>query len=233
MATGRKPASGRKKTNQPHATNLKVPNGGKEAAYKAGEMHGVNGHRTHAHQPCVWDISEGELKCPYCEAGLDLVWRGYVPLWDRDWTLRYVLVNDEYLYSVDAIPIRAQVVVSRAKNPISPIVVREEKHGFKALPDTPPFNVDVCMRDICLLLWKNELLNRWYAKTDVSQLMASLPKPIGMKMPAKANPPIDQAARLARHEAEVKAQEVGDAEQLGTMINRLIKPSPNGKADKH
>lgn len=233
MATGRKPASGRKKTNQPHATNLKVPNGGKEAAYKAGEMHGVNGHRTHAHQPCVWDITEGEMKCPYCEAGLDLVWRGYVPLWDRDWTLRYVLVNDEYLYSVDAIPVRAQVVVSRAKNPISPIVVREEKHGFKALPDTPPFNVDICMRDICLLLWKNEALNRWYAKTDTAALMASLPKPIGMKMPAKVNQADDQAARLLRHAAEAKARESGEVEQLGGVINRLTKPSENGKAGKH
>lgn len=233
MATGRKPASGRKKTNQPHATNLKVPNGGKEAAYKAGEMHGVNGHRTHAHQPCVWDISEGELKCPYCEAGLDLVWRGYVPLWDRDWTLRYVLVNDEYLYSVDAIPIRAQVVVTRAKNPISPIVVREEKHGFKALPDTPPFNVDMCMRDICLLLWKNELLNRWYAKTDVTQLMASLPKPIGMKMPAKVKPTDDQAAQLARHVAEVGEGATGADETVGAAINRMLKKSTANGSGKH
>lgn len=233
MATGRKPASGRKKNTQPHATHLKVPNGGKEAGYKAGEMFGVNGHRTHAHQPCVFDLTEGELQCPYCAAGLDLVWRGYVPVWDRDWTLRYVLVNEEYFCSADAIPIRAQVIASRGKNPISPIVLREEKHGFKALPDAPPYNTDICMRDICLLLWKNEPLNRWYAKTDVAKLMESLPKPIGMKMPTKAKPADDQAARLARHDAEVKAHEAGEVEQVGNVINRLIKPSANGKADKH
>lgn len=230
MATGRKPSPGRKKNCVPHATHLKVPNGGKEHGFKAGELYGVNGHRTHAHQPCVWDISEGELQCPYCAAGLDLVWRGYLPVWDRDWTLRYVLVNEEYFMSVDAISIRGQLVITRAKNPISPIVVREEKHQFKALPDQVPYNTDICMRDICMLLWKNEPLNRWFAKTDVAKLMESLPKPIGMKMPPKTKPVDDQAARLARHDAEVKAQEADQEDLMAKAANRLIKPSQNGKA---
>src|SRR5262245_26285969 len=161
MSTGSRPEKGSLEKRTVHATYLKVPNGGMECGYKAGEMHGVVGHRTHAHQPCVRDITKGKLECPYCAAGLQPVWRGYVPLWDRDWTLRYVLIGKEYFETVDVIPHRSQLVLTRAKNPISPIVIRQELKLVRNLPDKEPWSSPVDMEEICLTLWKNAELEQW------------------------------------------------------------------------
>lgn len=161
MATGRKPA--RKKTDSAriYARHLKVGNGAEERGYLAGPMHGVNGHRTHAHQPCLADYTDGALQCAYCAAGLELQWRGYVPLWDRDWVLRYALVGQDVAESVDAIPHGQQVKVTRAKNPISPLVIRAEQCLTRALPTHAPYSAPVDMELICLTLWKCEQLDQW------------------------------------------------------------------------
>lgn len=162
MSTGQRPDPQRKKKPAPHATYFEVKNGGKEAAYKAGALHGVYGHRTHAHQPCCFTITEGKLSCTYCSDGLEPVWRGYVPLWDRDWVLRYVLIGEEMYPSVEQILWKEQVVVVRAKAAKSPLIVRSERTFVRNLPDAAPHNVEVKMLDVCLSLWKCERLTRWY-----------------------------------------------------------------------
>ena len=229
MAKGKKPDPSKKKIQQTHASYLKVAPGKKEPGYKAGEMYGCYGHRTHANQPCVFDITDGALQCPYCGAGLVAEWRGYVPVWDRDWALRYVLVNEEYFFSVDAITIGAQVVMSRAVNPISPLVIREENGLTRKLPDHEPYSKPIDMLAICLLLWKNEPLNRWFngqaAKGEVEQLAMQK----AVKKTTETKPPEDPAVRLMRHEAEIRAQEALEEQKIGNTINRVFTPNTNGK----
>lgn len=229
MATGERPAPRQHRSCQPHATNLKVANGTKEAGWIAGEMHGVNGHRAGTHQPCVFRITEGKVQCPYCVANLPLVWRGYVPIWDRDWALRYALINEEYMLSVDAIPVGSQVVVSRAKNPISPLIIREEKHGFRALPDKPPFNKPICTRDICLLLWQNDALNRWYADHDSRNMVADVATIIKAPIVTKEEHSRNPLERLREAEEKHLRQQAEAEENAGEVINRLLKPHKNGK----
>lgn len=233
MAKGKKPDPSKKKICQTHATYLKVPPGKKEPGYKAGEMYGCYGHRTHANQPCVFDMTDGVLQCPYCGAGLTAEWRGYVPVWDRDWTLRYVLVNEEYFFTVDAIAIGAQVVMSRAVNPISPLVIREENCLTRKLPDHEPYNKPVDMLSICQLLWKNEPLNRWFSSQKISGEMEQIAMQTAVKKPTEAKPIEDPRERLARRQQELDAQAAEEEMRIGTTINRMDAHSKNGKHPFH
>lgn len=161
MASGKRPDPRRRKTSHPHASYLAVKPGEKRGAFLAGELYGCYGHRTHAQQPCVNDITTGELQCPYCASGLIPEWRGYVPLWDVDFQLRYVLIGEEIFDSVDLIKHRAKVVVMRAKNPISPLIVREETLLTRELPNKAPYSEPIAMLKVCLTLWKNDALTKW------------------------------------------------------------------------
>lgn len=160
-----------------------VNNGQQERGYKAGAMHGVNGHRTHAHQPCLRDYTDGELQCPYCEAGVELQWRGYLPVWDRDWALRYVLIGRDTMESVDCIERAEQITINRAKSMRSPLIVRAETCLTRALPNKAPWSEEVNMEDICLLLWKLPVLALW-----VRGSRSKSDKPLSLPAKVKAEP---------------------------------------------
>jgi hypothetical protein len=137
-------------------------------------------------------MTETELQCPYCAAGLIPEWRGYVPLWDRDWVLRYVLIGEELFESVDIIPHRAQVKITRAKNPISPLVVRQETMLTRPLPDDEKFRVAVDMLAICLTLWKCDALTQWFRRNPPKK--AELPKGTAVRPNGQPFSPYMQAA---------------------------------------
>jgi len=178
MATGSRPDPKKGRTRHPHASNFKVPNGTKDHGYVAGELFGCYGHRTHAQQPCVDDVTHGALKCPYCSSGMDQVWRGYLPLWDRDWTLRYALIGEDIFESVDSVKHGEQVELSRAKNPISPLIVRPGVGLVRKLPDKAPWSVPVRMLDICLTLWQCDALTQWFIRNPDQVPTVNAPEPV-------------------------------------------------------
>lgn len=226
MAKGKAPDPKRRKNTQPHASYLKVANGCKEVGWKAGELFGCYGHRTHAQQPCVFDMTEGAIQCAYCSSGLVPEWRGYVPVWDRDFALRYVLVNEEYYVAVESIPVFDQVVCSRAKNPISPLIVRGETTMTRSLPKGKPYDAPIDMLSICLLLWRNEPLTAWFAK---QQHTAEAPKAEAQKAPPERKKSANPLERLAEAERKAKAEDALEEQKVGGIINRLLAPAPNGK----
>ena len=226
MSKGKAPDPSRRKTNQPHATHLKVTNGGKEVAWKAGEMYGCYGHRTHAHQPCTHVMTDGAIQCAYCGSGMVPEWRGYVPLWDRDFALRYVLVNEDYYVAVESIPVFDQVVCSRAKNPISPIVIRAEVSMARQLPKVKPYDAPIDMLAICLLLWKNEPLTVWMLKNGHTGTPVKAEE---KKAPPEVKKAKDPLAALREAERRAKLEEAAEEQKIGGVINRLLTPAPNGK----
>lgn len=222
MASGKRPDPRRRKTSHPHASYLSVKAGEKRGAYMAGEIFGCYGHRTHAQQPCVNDITGGELQCPYCAAGFQPEWRGYVPLWDVDFALRYVLIGEEIFDSVDMIKARTKVSVSRAKNPISPLIVREDALITRELPNKVPYNESIAMLKVCLTLWKNPALTHWCESrwplamggTD-GKVMKVTPAPVSGQYRAPDSG-------------------LGEEAELAKLVNRItdkakaLKPSSNG-----
>jgi hypothetical protein len=224
MGTGKKPQNRPGQKARVHATYLKVACGSQECGYKAGELHGVEGHRTYAHQPCCAAITGGAIDCAYCAAGLQAEWRGYVPLWDRDWTLRYVLIGPEIFESVDIIPRSSQVVVSRAKNPISPLVIRQETKLVRSLPDKEPWTQAVDMEEICLTLWKLPALTAWVMKERAKQ--PPLPKGKAVRTDGKPYTPVMQAA-AKRNGATVRPE--SEAAPLSDALNRVKALEEAGK----
>lgn len=225
MATGKAPDPRRRKTPYLHSSNLKVGNGQKEAGYLAGEVYGCYGHRTHAHQPCVFEITDGALQCPYCGSGMTAEWRGYVGIWDRDYTLRHCLINEDYFASVDTIEWRSQVIVSRAKNPISPLVVRDEPGILtRALPVGRPWDEPVDMLRIALGLWKSEPLNDWFKQNPPKKPARNTAK----KNPESA--PAEPAGPLSRYfSSEEKAvrDRTEQESKIAKIMDRVLKPAPN------
>ncbi len=228
MATGKRPDPQKRKKAHQHATYLTVKNGERHPAYLAGELYGCYTHRTYAAQPCHSDITEGELQCPYCAAGMVPEWRGYVPLWDRDWTLRYALIGEDYYATVDAIAHHAQVVVSRAKNPISPLVIREEVLLTRQLPQTSPWRDAVLMLPICLTLWKCDPLTQWCQSRKLLAMGTATPAPAAPKG-------IPAAPKVSAIVTPYSAPGEGATEvQYDAVVNRLKKnkdrlaPSTNG-----
>jgi hypothetical protein len=228
MASGKKPDPRRKKNVAPYSAYLKVECGKKFGGYSAGEFYGCYAHRTYATQPCVANITDDEMQCPYCVSGMEPEWRAWVPFWDSDWILKHVLIGEEIAPSVDAIPFRAKISISRAKNPISPLIVREEVAVFRELPATAPWLQPVNMLSVCLVLWKNAELTRWVEK--------HAPKPIEKEAPVLVCkgkkivlPPAPPALVLGEYKgpANGASQDMG----LGEALQRIksIEKKNSGK----
>jgi len=234
MGTGKRPKNGPGEKPQIHASHLAVANGKEERGYKAGAMHGVNGHRTHAHQPCLRDYTDGELQCPYCEAGVELCWRGYVPIWDRDWALRYALVGKDVMESVDCIMHGEQIIVSRGKSMRAPLIIRAETCLTRSLPDKAPWNSPVNMEDICLRLWKIPVLSLWVrstrGKSDTAVSLTAKPK----KEPTKSDgKPFDKFHRNAALKYGADAPTETDELIAAAEREILAKVQSNGRNGKH
>lgn len=230
MSNGKKPDPRRKKTGAPHSTHFAVPNGAKELGYKAGEVYGCYGHRVHAHQPCLHELTDGELQCPFCTAGINLEWRGYVPLWDRDFTLRHALISEAYYESVDMIPHRAQVILSRDKPKMSALVIRAgDVATLRSLPEKAPWCNEVDMFAVCRVLWKNAAVDAWYSTTQGKHLES-----VGDAKPLDTdtlNPMIRAAAGRANRmsdPASVNARAVEAWKRTG----EVPAPSKNGHHKK-
>lgn len=204
MSKGRNPDPRRKKISSIRSTNFKVANGGKEIGYVAGEVYGVNGHFMGAHKPCLHDLTNGEVQCVYCAVNKPIEWRGYVPVWDQDYTLRHALITEDYLEAVNMIPWRARIVATRAAAQYSPLVIRAaDLPALRGLPDKAPWDVPIDIEPICRRLWQEPALDAWYAATHAKQagLSAGAP-PLD---PSDFSPMMRSAAahanRIAAHAA--------------------------------
>lgn len=230
MATGRRPDPKRRKTTHVHASYLKCGNGESHPGWKAGEVFGCYGHRTAAQQPCVSDLTNDELPCPFCTSGLEPMWRGYVPIWDRDWTLRYVLIGEDVFDSVDSIPHRGRLTVCRHKNPISPLVVRPEEKPvlLRELPERAPWTTPIDMLAVCLTLWKHAALTAW-VEADRAKRPSDVEKPKRSdKKPF--SPMVEAGARKFTPVSRDKPQVDAVDKPLAEVFGRLA--SLNGKAPK-
>ena len=226
MATGSRPDPQKRRTPFIHSSYLEVGNGKKEAGYIAGPIHGCYGHHHGAHKPCLFLVTEGELQCPYCSPSNDPIWRGYVPVWDRNWTLRHVLIGEEYFPSVEMIPHRAQVTLHRHKNPISPLVIEQQVSLTRELPDRSPWSAEVNTLAICLTLWKIHSLSEWY-KANPHKLAAAEETEKRAKLSAeeKDRRPLERLA-AAQQKADREAEE--QKARILRTAQSVFKPAPNG-----
>jgi hypothetical protein len=230
MATGKRPQKKTGGMRHAHAQYLTVKNGEKHTCTKAGEIFGCPGHRTYAHQPCPFALTDGALQCAFCAAGVETVFRAYVPMWDLDWALRYVLIGEDIFDSVDAIPFRSPVHCLRAKNPIAPLIVRQVVSQEREPPDREPWNKPVNMLAVCLTLWKDGPLMKWFEKEcqetnsdNGLSLLKSDGQPFGAMTAAAARRFAPPATKEAVHPVDG---------EIARLVNHAKRVSGNGNGKK-
>jgi len=233
MAKGKRPSGGQRPTRHPHTTYLKTANGEKHSCWKAGEIYGCPGHRTYTHQPCIAQLTDGALVCPYCKSGIETVFRAYVPVWDQDWTLRHALIGEDIFESVDAIPHLDPVCVTRGKNPISPLIIRPQENLLRPPPRRAPWDKEVDMLAVCLTLWQDEMLAKWFATHKPAE------EPKSKAEPKKSNgKPFSPMTRKAAERYSPPADERAEQVEYEQVVNRLkqnaakLPPASNGNG-KH
>lgn len=210
---------------------LPVPLGGTEMGFLAGPVLGIYCHTVGKRsKPCRALVSDGALSCPLC-GKVERVWRGYVPIYDRDLTNRFVVIPREYFETVSLIERFSQVKLYRGKPATSPVVIRAENWRTTPIPQN-------CARDrlpdlvpTLLRMWRDDELSRWHAASDipVSQVPDTPPPPV-------ARVPLAPADELAKMKEQVRnrinwpGKDGAQADapvSVGDVLNEL--PSRNGR----
>lgn len=230
MSEGKKPDPRKRRGETPHATHFKVLNGKTECGYKAGELYGCYGHRTYAHRPCLIELTGGELSCPFCAANDPVTWRGYLPIWDRDFALRYALIGEPLYESVDMIPHKAQLIGSRDKSVRAPLVIRAaDAVMIRGLPEKRPWCDPVDMYAICRVLWKDASVDAWWATTGAKKLgLGTAAAPLDLA--SFGDMTRGAAARVNRINGHASANEQFAREVAAAKPAK--EPSTNGHAKK-
>jgi hypothetical protein len=131
--------------------------------------------------------------------------------------------------SVDAIPHLAPVAIIRAKNPISPLIVRPHETLLRPPPNRPPWNEPVIALHVALTLWQDDVLARWYATNKP----AVPPAKRGIALQPDGTPYSPMMQGAAHRYASPDTVEAVDAE-YDKVTNKLKKkaagasPSTNG-----
>jgi hypothetical protein len=215
MARGKKPDPRKRKTAHPHSTHFKVLNKQRRGAWCAGEVFGCYTHRTHASSPCLDDLTEGALSCPYCKAGVECSWRGYLPVWDEDFQLCHALFGESMFEVLDMIPFRHPLTISRAAPVRSPLLIRAEPMLSRQLPDRSPWSEPVDILPILLTLWKCDELTVWYTRNPP----AASAKPTPVKSDGKPFSPMTAAA--AKKYTPPESPSAAAEEDYDAVRNRL------------
>jgi len=210
---------------------VSVPNGGSIVGYLAGYPFGVHTHHVGHTKPCKRRMTHSALVCPFCEGGLAPVWRGYTPIYDREYLPRYVLITQDYLESVREIPVHAQVRISRAKPEKSPPIIRPELWTPKALPLGHGRDREPDLLPSLLRTWKDDELKRWCLSQTPALPQTETPKPTLVERPEDViggdvgRKVLEKLLKLEGHNGR------GDAEPkpIGELVGP---PHQNGKPRK-
>lgn len=180
---------------------LDVPCGGSAVGFMGGRYVGVWCHTVHKRsKPCRLRMSEGALSCPHCSR-LELVWRGYVPIYDREYVWRFVVINADYRESVGEIERFTQVKMFRGKQATAPIVIRAENWRTLAIPRSTDRTAEPELVPALLRMWKDDELSAWHYATAGAA-------PIGpVSPPDPPSPPDAPAALVNRVEAARRNRE--------------------------
>ena len=153
-----------------HWIQLKA--GDKFEAWMAGPGVGVHVHFQHGSKACRNKLSDGELKCEFCSAGLKPTYRCYFPLFDRAATKRVTAVNQDYDEMAKEVPLHGAVVVTKKKIWGSPIVILDDpkREPWVARNDTQ--RGPVLLQPWLLQVWHDPILTEWVTKHQVVELPA-------------------------------------------------------------
>lgn len=193
MSISKDPRPGPRKNGHHHWDYLGCENGKSEVGYKAGPTCGVYVHDGRPSKPCRKEMTNGEITCPYCLTEDEPRWKGYVPIYDRDYQRRFCIISQGVRESVAEIPLHGQVRISRAKSSKASIIIRAEIWTPKALPLGDGRSAAADIEPVLFTIWNDAVLRDWYAlhwndppRAHTSDNAVSLPASDAADRPAPA-----------------------------------------------
>lgn len=233
MSTGFRPEPSERKQSVGRWLYLPIANGASVGAYTAGPIALAPTHYVNQTRPCRAKMSHAKLVCPFCETHQEVTWRGYVPLYDRDFVRRFVLISLDYLEAAELVELHQQVKCVRGKNKRDAVIVRGEQWTPTALPVTQERRDPQDIWPFLLRMWKDQEL-----AIEVRRIQAA-PLPGTVKdIPAAIAARKDYPQWVKTVQDDLSQQEVGKSfdEVLSSLAsdspNHPLKASANGKHKK-
>jgi hypothetical protein len=226
MIRSQKPAPGGRGKGVPKWDYLPVANGKYELAFMAGPPCGCWTHHLYGTKPCKRMMTEGKLRCAFCEEKYEPVWRGAVPLYDREYTRRFVWITEDYYESTCEIKLHDMVKLTRDKLEKSPVVIRAEPWRTTPIPITPAREKAAdLMPFLVRILWKDQELMEHAGQATITELVEE----IGQEQKPKKRTIIDTIT-LALGDKAGEVKKVQDAKNREFAENaRTTHQNGNGK----
>lgn len=210
---------------------LPVPNGAQAVGWIAGPTVGVWSHHRGGTKPCRHTMSDSALSCGLCADGEPPVWRGYVPLYDRDYCRRFVLISEDYEEAVRELTLHAPVKLQRGKGSREPVTIRFEQWRVQPLALGEGRNAAADITPFLLRMWKDAELEQWYYSRDIPLAQGSASSHANRLDGVGLAPPDPAAKRDNRSGADILAAALAGS-GLGGDDAPAPPPSKNGRHKK-
>ena len=212
---------------------LSVPNGSQAVGFKAGRCFGCHVHFIGGSKPCRQRITKGALQCAYCLMGQESAWRGYCPLYTREYQRKYVMIPEDLKEVWDEIADHAQIVLTRPRSSKAPIIPQAKLWRTEPLPPAESREGEIDLLPNLLRAWKDAELAAWHHQTsDTPVSKTALPKTLDTEALALHLRQQQHAAERRAAEATKMANRLDGVPGLEGIGEGGSPPSKNGKHRK-
>jgi hypothetical protein len=113
--------------------HLKLEVGKSIEGWLAGDWVGVDSHHVGTSKPCRSAVSDGVLECKLCAGELPLMWRAWVPIFDKAHTRWVTIVTEKQFERLEELRTGDPVIVTKTRHHGSALVVRHDdrRQGIK------------------------------------------------------------------------------------------------------
>lgn len=228
MGIGKDPRKGR--TPKTGWQTEKLKGGGRFEGWLAGEVQWLDCHFDGVQKrsvPCFKLLTGCPVPCLRCKTFPRVTLQGYVPLYDTGGIRRIVIVKEDTVDIVMSIRVFDAVLVSRGSEWHDPVIVKpmKGKERYSAHVDWRKNAADITQA--LLTMWKEPDLTEWWdsrpdrtAKEAIEA--ATEAQRVADKEAAKVRALLPNLLKVRDQGA------AGEPESIGTVLDKVTKPSTNG-----
>lgn len=204
-------------------------------AWIAGPCHWFLSHTKGRSQPCVEEMTDGEIHCERCAAGHQCEVIGYQPLYrEVDCKPVMVIVHEYGREAVDALKLHQRVTVGRGAEQSDGVYVTPALKSDPRYTSTLPERMRAAdLTETLLRVWRIPELAEWYRQTH------GTPEPVSekpVKVPEKApdgiiSPKLRETAKklLSDPQKAALADDIDAVKERLRIKAANLKPSTNGQ----
>lgn len=213
---------------------LRLDPGKSWQGWSAGPMVMVYVHHRGGSRPCRKVMTNGKLSCTGCADKLDLVWRGYLPLWDDAGGRWLCIIGERYYDLACDITFLSRVKVTKLFARGCPIRAEAVPISGPLQPSCIARRGPASIKPFLLRIWKDAELSAWVRSHPVEDPAPAQPRT--EKQPATVEVKADPAA-LEKLKARSRPAASGGKlpGMVGDDVSAIIghTPGANGKKGGH